>query len=97
MRLTRRAPATGIVKSILVHFPAGCVALVLIRFGIETLGRGQVFPSPSEQYVALDDATKEFPLREYVEEGDAMWVEILNGDAVNPHTPSVVVELERQS
>ena len=92
-RITRVSPITGIITSITVHFPRGCNQLVSLRFGIEREGKGQVFPSPSETYIALDDWTKEFALNEYVEQGDQIWVDVLNADFLNAHTPVVLIEI----
>jgi len=93
-RITRVAPITGKITSLIAHFPAGCNQLVSLRFGIEREGKGQVFPSPSETYLTLDDWTKEFALNELIEKGDQMWVDVLNADAANPHTPVVLVEIK---
>ena len=95
IRITRVASITGWIKRLFPSYPNGCNGLVSIRFGIEREGKGQVWPSPSESYLALDNWTPSmgFELNEYVEKGDEMWVDVLNADFLNPHTPVVMIEI----
>lgn len=96
MRIIRASPMTGIILRILPSFPSGCSGLVFLRFGIEREGKGQVFPSPSETYLALDDWTPSmgFALNEPIQKQDQIWVDILNRDFLYAHTPVVVIEIE---
>ncbi|GAG89953.1 unnamed protein product, partial [marine sediment metagenome] len=95
MRIIRTSSVNGIIRKILPSFPSGCSGLVFLRFGIERQGKGQVFPSPSETYLALDDWTPSmgFAMKEYIEKGDTIWVDVLNRDFLYPHTPVVVIEM----
>ncbi len=95
MRITRTSPTTGTIKRIFPSYPDGCDGLVYLMFGIEREGKGQIWPSPTGTYLALNDWTPSmgFELNEYIEKGDQMWVEILNRDFLNPHTPVIVIEI----
>lgn len=81
-----------VANKIAVH---NCNGLVFLRFGIEREGKGQIWPSPTETYLALDDWTPSmgFELNEYVEKGDEMWLDVINRDMLYPHTPVIVVEI----
>ena len=72
--------------NITIHFPLGCLALVLVAF---SNGGRQICPEAG--FIALDDATPTYPINEPVEGGDRLWVEIQNTDGANPHTISVNV------
>ncbi|MBA7694642.1 hypothetical protein ES703_103255 [subsurface metagenome] len=44
--------------------------------------------------MALNDATPTYPFNEWVNDHEEIWVEMINGDGVNPHNISVSVILE---
>lgn len=92
VRLQDFSPVTGRITQVTVHFPGGCNALVQIAFGRS--GTRQVVPSTG--FIALDNATPAFPVDEPVYENEPLYVIIQNGDAVNPHTPSVIVNIEEE-
>jgi hypothetical protein len=75
----------GEVVQVTFHFPAGCNALVDIAFGI---GGRQILPTTG--VLSLNDATPSFYIKEKVKRGAVLWVQMANGDAVNPHNVSVV-------
>ena len=87
--MSERCPLTGKCISITFHFPPGCNALVLVRAGI-----GQEQLIPSNGFIALDDATPKFPILKDVLYGQRLWIEIQNTDAINPHTPGIIFDLE---
>ncbi len=83
-------PAGGIVKDVLIHWPPGCQALVDVA-----VSHQQTQFCPREGYLNLDDVTPTFKTEERVENGEEFKVEIRNADALNPHTITVVINLER--
>jgi len=87
--LEETAPFAGYIKQIGLHFPDGCNALVDVRVGHNV----EQF-CPREGYLALNDATPTYPFNVEVSDGDSIWVEMRNGDTVNPHNITVTVILE---
>ena len=85
----RRIPMLKTVGTITIHWPLGCSALVDVAVGYSQDKR----LLPEEGYLALDDITPTWPINKDTE-SDTLWVEILNGDAANPHTISVIVTYE---
>lgn len=88
IRITEEVPINGDLTSVLFHFPPGCTALVDVAFGYSDR---QIIPR--EGFIALDNATPVFPIMERVSRGHLIWCVMQNGDAVNPHTISVVVTI----
>ena len=86
----RNCPWDATITSVTMHFPAGCNALVDVA-----AGHSNIRVCPNEGFIALDDATPVMPVRETVRAGEELFVEIRNGDAINPHTISVIMTLER--
>ena len=88
----------GLIVGITVHWPAGCNALVEVAFGIDARDIGRVFPIGvgGEPRIALNDATKTWPLNVWLERGDNTWYEIFNYDTINPHTISVILDVETE-
>jgi hypothetical protein len=84
--LATPCPLDGSIINITMHFPLGCLALVLVAFGN---GGRQICPETG--FIALDDATPVYPTSEPVNGGDRLWVEIRNTDGFFPHTISVNV------
>ena len=90
VRLVSQSPYAGYVKKILRHWPAGCNALVDVAVGV---GNKRVLPETG--FMALNDATPVFDnLSVPVKQGENIWVELQNGDALNPHTITVSVTVE---
>ena len=83
--LASSCPLDGSIINITIHFPLGCLALVLVAFG---KGGRQICPEAG--FIALDDATPVYPTNEPCKGGDRLWVEIQNTDGFNPHTISVI-------
>ena len=83
------SPLTGRITSVTFHFPPGCNALVDVAFW-----KGGIQISPKQGFLALDDATPTYPMSEPVRGWDRLWILIRNTDAVNQHTPSVIVTIE---
>ena len=90
-RITRSFHLAGKIKQVMFHFPPGCVALVEVK-----LLKDEKPFYPSEGYLALDNATPVYPTDVAYREKEPLTVEILNRDAVNPHTPSVTVVIRYQ-
>jgi hypothetical protein len=86
--LATPCPLNGSIINITMHFPLGCLALVLVAFGN---GGRQICPEAG--FIALNDATPTYPIDEPVEGGDRLWVEIRNTDGGFPHTISVGVTI----
>lgn len=87
--LTEIAPFTGYIRRITPHWPDGCDALVDIR-----VGRGVEQFCPREGYLALNDATLDYYFNIPVQEGEDIWVEMINTDGGNPHNITVTISLE---
>lgn len=87
----KNCPWDAVITSVTMHFPPGCNALVDVA-----VGHSNTQMAPGEGYIALDEATPVIPMYEVVNIGEQLWVEIRNGDAVNPHTISVIVTLQRR-
>jgi hypothetical protein len=77
------------VKTITIHWPDGCDALVDVAVGYSQDKR----LLPEEGYLALNNATPTWSVNKETD-SDTLWVEIRNGDSVNSHTISVVVNYE---
>ena len=92
VRLVAQSPYSGSIKKILRHWPAGCNALVDVAVGV---GNKRVLPETG--FMALNDATPVFDnLSVPVKQGENIWVELQNGDALNPHTITVSVTVEEE-
>jgi hypothetical protein len=85
----RRIPMLKTVRTITIHWPPGCSALVDVAVGYSQDKR----LLPEEGYLALDDTTPTWPVNKDTE-SDTLWVEIRNGDSTNPHTISIIVNYE---
>ena len=88
VRLVDTVPIDGKIKSVAIHYPLGCNALVDVAFGYKTR---QIIPT--EGFIALDNATPVFPVDEIVTRNEVAWCIMANTDAVNPHTPSLIVTI----
>lgn len=89
VRLVQPTPFHGYIVKILRHWPVGANALVDVACGY-----GNMRLLPASGFVALDDATPVFDgLRCEVQDGELLWVEIENHDAL-AHTISVTFTLE---
>lgn len=85
VRLAQPMPFPGVVFKILRHWPAGCNALVDVAVGV---GNRRVLPESG--FVALNDATPVFDgLSIPAGQGEQLWVELANTDALNNHTITV--------
>ena len=88
IKIAELSPLTGRIKSVAMHFPEGCDALVHVAFGH---GEVWVFPSEIDTFISLNDATPVFPSNEPVEKGEHLWAEIQNADGGHPHSIAVIV------
>lgn len=84
------SPVTGTVKSITLHFPDGCNALVEIVCYLKGM---QILPL-SGRKIALNNSTNDFEINRQITRGDKIRVVISNKDSVNSHTPSIIFNIE---
>lgn len=87
--LMERAPFGGYIKSVTIHWPANCNALVDVR-----VGHGVKQFCPDEGYLALNDATPTYQFNEWVKDHEEIWVELINGDGGFTHNITVTISLE---
>jgi hypothetical protein len=87
------SPVNGTIRQVVMHFPGGCNSLVQIAFGRSNTR--QLVPSTG--FIALDNATPEFVCNEPVYFNEPLYCIMRNGDAVWPHTVSVIVVIEEDN
>ncbi|MDO9580389.1 MAG: hypothetical protein Q7J06_07455 [Bacteroidales bacterium] len=85
----QRIPMLKTVKTITIHWPDGCNSLVEVAVGYSQDKR----LLPEIGYLALNDATPTWPVLKDTE-SDTLWVELRNGDSVNQHVVSVIINYE---
>lgn len=90
VKIAELCPLTGMITSVTMHFPNGCVGLVHVAFGHSDKW---VAPSEINTFISLDNATPVFPTSEPVVRNEYLWAEIRNGSA-NPQPISVIVTIE---
>jgi len=88
VRLEEPSPVTGFISEVTMHFPDGCNGLVEMALFYKDR---RIFPIKG--YIKLNNATPTWTVYHPVRKGEPIWVEILNRDSLNPHTPSVTVVL----
>lgn len=84
----QKCPLTGRITQILLHFPAGCNALVrtkVLHNGLSIL--------PTDDWIALDDTTPIYPMNWPVNITDYLDVVIENTDAVFAHTLTITITI----
>lgn len=86
------APFLGYIKRVLIDWPEGCDHLVDVRVGHGT----QQF-CPKEGYLALNRATPSWEFNELMEDHEEIWVDMNNGDGLNPHHITVTVFVKEAS
>jgi len=92
IRLTELVPFSGYIERITIHWPDGTDALCGVMVGHSNIQLCQ-----REGYLALNDATPQYTFDEWVDEGEELWVQMYNADAVNPHAISVTVDLRGEA
>lgn len=89
-RVQERCNSDSRILEVMVHFPPGCVALVDVALGHS----GKQF-CPQNGYMPLDNATPIFTFNnEDVKIGELIWMDIINRDAMNPHTITATITME---
>ena len=88
----KHIPMLKTVKTVTIHWPPGCSALVDVAAGYSQDKR----LLPVEGYLALDNTTSTWVVNKETD-SDTLWVEIRNGDSANPHTISIAVNYEEAS
>ncbi len=84
------SPLTGRIVQVIPHFPDGCNALVDLAFGRSD---AWVIPGQVDTFIALNDATPVLQVEEPVFKGEELWMVARNGDAVNPHSVSILITI----
>lgn len=84
------SPLTGRIVQVIPHWPDGCDALVDLAFGRSDVW---VIPGQVDTFIALNDATPVLQVEEPVFKGEELWMVARNGDAVNPHSVSILVTI----
>ena len=80
---------SGHIKSITIAFPPGCSGLVRVA-----VWKNLKQLVPDKGFLNLDNATPVFPFEEPVQIGDRIWIDVYNYDAMNKHTPQVLVIIQ---
>jgi len=94
VKISETSPLTGTITEVMPHWPDGCedpatgVPLVEIAFGHSDTW---VYPGEVEKYLALNNVTPVLRISEPVIKGEELWMDVRNGDSVNPHTVSVTL------
>ncbi|MDD5778498.1 MAG: hypothetical protein PHU95_03525 [Candidatus Thermoplasmatota archaeon] len=86
IRMSEPAPVDGFITEVTMHYPDGCNGLVDLALKYKNVN---VFPLTD--YVALNDATQTWMIRQPITKKNPIWVEMRNRDTLNTHTPSVQV------
>ena len=86
IRLTESYHQAGKITQIMFHFPPGCNGLVEVRL----LKDGDPF-YPVKGNLALNNATPVYYVQADYYPNEPLTLEVLNRDAVNPHTPTCTV------
>jgi len=87
--LQELSPLTGAITNIELHFPNGCNGLVEIRCYVN---QEQILPVTG--YIALNDFTRSYSVNRKITNRDNLRVRISNRDAINPHTISIIFNME---
>lgn len=85
-----RCPLEGEISSVTIHWPDGCDALVDIA-----VGHDGTFLCPNEPdiFLALNNATPTFPMKEPVVWDERLWAIIRNTDDTEKHTVSIILTI----
>lgn len=85
-----RCPLTGEITSITIHWPDGCNGLLHIAVGHNGTW---LCPHEPDTFLALNDATPTFPMKEPVVWDERLWAIIYSGDGREPHKVSVIITI----
>lgn len=85
-----RCPLEGEIISITMHWPDGCDALVDIASGHDGTF---LCPNEPDTFLALNNATPTFPIREPVAWDERLWAIIQNTDDTEKHTVSIIITI----
>ena len=88
----RMVPFDGIIRDVLIAFPAGCQQLVEVRLMYLPRGGGRkyIVPTIEDSFIALDDFTALFQPRFPIKAPGNLRVEWWNYDSLNVHTVPVI-------
>ena len=88
IRITQSFHMAGKITQILFHFPPGNNGLVRVR-----LLKDEKPFYPIQGHLALDNATPVHYVEAEYYEKEPLTYEVLNGDSLNPHTPTCTVTI----
>ena len=91
----RQVPFTGIIRDVLMCFPAGCQQLLEVRLMYYPAGGSYryVVPTLDDSFVALDDFTVIFQPRFPIMRPGNLRVEWWNYDSLNTHSVPVIATI----
>jgi len=86
-----KAPFSGLIKDVTIHWPSGCNGLVDVAFGY-----GSIQLTPRTGYIALSAVTPKWDTddKHWVKIRELLWLKVRNTDAANSHTITAVVTIE---
>lgn len=93
---SKYSPLTGRITQVIPHWPSGCedpatgIPLVDIAFGHADTW---VYPGEVDTFLALNDVTPVINISEPITRGEELWINVRNGDSVNPHTVSITLTI----
>ena len=88
----RQVPFDGMVRDVVMGFPAGCQQLMEVRLMYYPAGGsyGYIIPTIDDSFIALDDFTAMFSPRFLIKRPGNLRVEWWNYDSLNVHTVPVI-------
>ena len=91
----RMVPYNGVIRDVIMGFPAGCHQLVEVRLVYLPKGGGRkhIVPTLADTFVALDDFTVLFQPKYPVKAPGNLRVEWYNYDSLNTHTVPVIATI----
>lgn len=95
IEIRQYAPFGGRITLLTFYFPDGCFTIAGVPL-VEVAFRCSHGRYPASGYIALNDTIHAEPVNIPVFFYEPLIVEIVNGDGVNLHTPSVSALIERE-
>lgn len=90
--LVERSPLTGIIREIVMSWPAGCEDNVTGENLVGmSFGHSSIHVTPTKELLYLNNITVPFRnLHEPIVKGEDIWLRVENGDDTNPHEVSTI-------
>ena len=91
----RQVPFHGVIKEVVMGYPAGCQQLVEVRliYYPKDGGKEYIIPTLEDSFIALDDVTVMFTPRYSVRAPGNLQVEWWNYDSLNTHVVPVIATI----